>query len=380
MKRITQNIADYIRETDKLLLLFCFAASLFGCALVYSATNYTGSSRQFFVQLASVFIGITAAIIVSLFDYRSFSRYTVPIVIISLGLLAFTYFFGYAPSGTDNRAWIQLPFGMSFQPSELIKVFFTITFSAHVASIDKKDINNIGHVALLCLHGIAPAALVMGLQRDLGTSTILLVIFLCMLFAAGIKLRYFALGGAALVVLVPIIWLYGLSDYQKERFSIILDLNSDPLGDGYQQLQSLKAIGSGGINGLGFLNGPKTQSGDVPKAYNDFILSVAGEELGLIGCLLVFIILLAIILRVLRVGTLTKDRKGAIVCAGIFGMLLSQMLINVGMCVALLPVIGVTLPFFSAGGTSLVCLYLGIGLVLSVYKNRSKYQTQLRQK
>ena len=153
MRKLTQNIADYIRETDKLLLLFCLVASLFGCALVYSATRYTGSTRQFFVQLVSVFIGIFAAIVVSLFDYRNFSRYTILIIIVSAGLLGFTYFFGYAPQGTDNRAWIELPMGMSIQPSELIKIFFTITFSAHVAAIDKTEINKFKNVILLCLHG-----------------------------------------------------------------------------------------------------------------------------------------------------------------------------------------------------------------------------------
>ena len=377
MKRIIQNIADYIRETDKLLLILCAAASLFGCALVYSATRYIGSTRQFYVQLISVFIGIVAAIFVSLFNYRNFSRHTILIVAVSLGLLAFTYFFGYAPSGTDNRAWIELPFGMSFQPSELIKIFFTITFSAHVSIINKDEINKLKNVALLILHGIAPAAIVMVLQRDLGTVTILFCIFLCMLFAAGIKLRYFAIGALVVAAAAPIIWLYGLSAYQRERFSIILDLNSDAQGKGYQQLQSIKAIGSGGITGYGYLNGPKTQSGDVPKAYNDFILSVAGEELGLIGCIAVFAILLAIIIRVIHVGVISNDRKGLIICSGIFGMLLSQLLVNVGMCLAVLPVIGVTLPFFSAGGTSLVCLYLGIGLVLSVYKNRFQRQMKL---
>lgn len=379
MKKAIQNIADYIRETDKLLLILCAAASLFGCALVYSSTRYIGSSRQFYVQLASAAIGIAAAVFVSLFNYRNFSRYTILIAAVSLGLLAFTYFFGYAPSGTDNRAWIELPLGMSFQPSELIKIFFTITFSAHVAMIDKEDINKIKHIALLTLHGIAPAALVMALQRDLGTCTILFCIFLCMLFAAGVKLRYFTIGAIVVAAAAPVIWLYGLSEYQRERFSIILDLNSDAQGKGYQQLQSIKAIGSGGLTGYGYLNGPKTQSGDVPKAYNDFIFSVAGEELGMIGCIAVFIILLAVIIRVIRVGMLSNDRKGMIICSGIFGMLLSQMLVNIGMCLALLPVIGVTLPFFSAGGTSLVCLYLGIGLVLSVYKNRHRHQMQLRQ-
>ena len=332
-----QNIADYIRETDKLLLGLCAVASLFGCALVFSATRYTGESRQFFVQLLSVCIGVAVAIVISLFDYKTFANTrALPIyLILSILLLGITYFFGYAPDGTENKAWISLPFGMSLQVSELIKIFLIISFSTHVAALNK-------------------------------------------LFTAGVKLRYFAISGVLIAAASPLIWFFGLSEYQRERFTIILNLESEPLGRGYQQLQALRAIGSGGITGYGYLNGPKTQSGSVPKAYNDFIFSVAGEELGMIGCLVICALLLAIVIRIIRIGVLVHDRQGSIICAGVFGMFTSQMIINLGMCLALLPVIGVTLPFFSAGGTSLICLYLGVGLVLSVYKNRNKRQLYLR--
>lgn len=375
-----QNIADYIRETDKLLLGLCAVASLFGCALVFSATRYTGESRQFFVQLLSVCIGVAVAIVISLFDYKTFANTrALPIyLILSILLLGITYFFGYAPDGTDNKAWISLPFGMSLQVSELIKIFLIISFSTHVAALNKQDINRPLNVLLLALHGLAPAAVVMVLQRDLGTCIILGCVFLAMLFAAGVKLRYFAISGVLIAAVSPLIWFFGLSEYQRERFTIILNLESEPLGRGYQQLQALRAIGSGGITGYGYLNGPKTQSGSVPKAYNDFIFSVAGEELGMIGCLVICALLLAIVIRIIRVSTLVHDRQGSIICAGVFGMFTSQIIINLGMCLALLPVIGVTLPFFSAGGTSLICLYLGVGLVLSVYKNRNKRQLYLR--
>ncbi len=375
-----QNIADYIRETDKLLLGLCAVASLFGCALVFSATRYTGESRQFFVQLLSVCIGVAVAIVISLFDYKTFANTrALPIyLILSILLLGITYFFGYAPDGTENKAWISLPFGMSLQVSELIKIFLIISFSTHVAALNKQDINRPLNVLLLALHGLAPAAVVMVLQRDLGTCIILGCVFLAMLFAAGVKLRYFAISGVLIAAVSPLIWFFGLSEYQRERFTIILNLESEPLGRGYQQLQALRAIGSGGITGYGYLNGPKTQSGSVPKAYNDFIFSVAGEELGMIGCLVICALLLAIVIRIIRIGVLVHDRQGSIICAGVFGMFTSQMIINLGMCLALLPVIGVTLPFFSAGGTSLICLYLGVGLVLSVYKNRNKRQLYLR--
>lgn len=378
--KIKQNIADYIRETDKLLLLFCITASLYGCAMVYTTTRYTGNTRQFLVQFLSLLIGISAAIFISLFDYSTISKAIPVYIILSVVLLAVTYKYGYSPDGSDNKAWIKLPFGMSLQVSELIKIFLIIGFSKHVSTIKKQDINKLKSIILLALHGLAPAVAVMVLQKDLGTSIILVFIFLSMIFAAGVKLRYFLFGGALTAILSPFIWFFGLTEYQRLRFSIILDLESDAQGYGYQQLQGLRAVGSGGVLGQGFLQGPKTQAADIPKAYNDFIFASAGEELGFIGCIAIIILIVAIVIRMIRVGALSRDVQGTIITAGAFGMIAAQAIINIGMCLAVLPVIGVTLPFFSAGGTSLVCLYLSVGLVLSVFKNRNKRKIYLRVK
>lgn len=375
MKKVWQNIADYIRETDKLLLFFCIAASLYGAMLIYSPTGM----RTVAVQLVSLLIGVAVAIIISLFDYTKITKFYPVYIVATLVLLFVTYKFGYAPEGSDNRAWIKLPLDMSLQVSELIKIFMILTFAKHVSSIKPEDINKFHNVLLLVIHGMAGPVLVMAFQRDLGTVSVMVVIFLSMLYMAGVKLRYFLVGIVGLVAASPLIWLYGLSDFQRKRFAIIFDLQSDPLDLGYQQLQSIKAIGSGGIFGQGYLQGAKTQSNSVPKAHNDFILTVAGEELGLVGCLLVFAVLTAIIVRVIYVSTVSKDIQGKIICAGAFGMLSAQLLINTGMVLSLLPVIGVTLPFFSAGGSSLVCLYISVGLVMSVYKNRFMRTMYLRE-
>lgn len=379
MKKIWQSIADYIRETDKLLLFLCVTASLYGALLIYSATNMYGS-RQVIVQLVSLILGVAVAIVVSLIDYTRLTKFYPIYIAATIALLIVTYKFGYAPTGSENRAWIELPMGMSLQVSELIKIFMILTFAKHVSSIKRENINKFHNVVLLILHGLTAPALVMIFQRDLGTVSVMIIIFLAMLYVAGVKLRYFLLGFAGLAVASPLVWFYGLSEFQRNRFSIIFDLESDPLNLGYQQLQSIKAIGSGGIFGQGYLQGAKTQSNGVPKAHNDFILTVAGEELGLIGCLLVFAIIILIIIRVMYVCTVSKDITGKIICAGAFGMLAAQLLINTGMVLALLPVIGVTLPFFSAGGSSLVCLFISVGLVLSVYKNRFMRTMYLRDK
>lgn len=380
MRKLFQNLADYIRETDKILLILCTITSLFGCAMVYSATRFTGSSRQFIVQLGSMFIGLIAAIIISTFDYKRISKWIVLYILLAASLLAVTYIFGFAPDGTENKAWLKLPFGMTLQPSELIKIIMMITFSKHVQAIDKREINKFSNVMLLAIHALSYPVAVMALQKDLGTVSVMAFIALIMLYCAGIKKRYFAVGGVLAVIGLPILWIYGLGEYQKSRFTILFDLYSDAKGKGYQQIQGLSALGSGGLFGAGYLQGPKTQNQTIPKAHNDFIFTAAGEELGLIGCLAIILLLLCIILRIVRVGGLSRDRQGFILCMGAFAMFAAQTIINLGMCLALMPVIGVTLPFFSAGGTSLVCLFLCIGLVLSVFKNRNKRQMYLRDK
>lgn len=374
---IWQSIADYVRETNKLLLILCIAASMFGCALIFSAMRYTGQTRTVLTQFAAMLLGIVAAVAVSLIDYKTLTRYPWIFWIVALVLLAFTYLFGYAPEGTENKAWIELPLGMSLQTSELVKLCMILSFSSHVRSLDKNEINRPKNILLLGIHAFFFPALVMVLQRDLGTVIIMLFISAFMLFAAGVKLRYFALGCAFIALMSPFIWFFGLSEYQKQRFSIILDLESDAKGLGYQQLQGLNAIGSGGIFGEGYLNGTYIQSASVPKAYNDFIFTVAGNELGLVGCIAVIAIIVAIVVRIMQIGVVSRDIQGKIICFGVFGMLASQMFINLGMVLSVLPVIGVTLPFFSAGGSSLIVLFLGVGLTLSVYKNRFKRHAYL---
>ena len=371
MRRIFTAIADYIRETDKLLLALCLAASLFGSFMILSATNYTGSSRYFYVQLIATFLGLTAAIVISLFDYKNIVRFWPLIMGGSVALVLATFWFGYTPEGSDDSAWLMLPGGMNLQPSELLKIAFSITFAKHVSILREADLTKFRNVALLALHGVAPFGLIVA-QGDDGSAMILFIIFLFMFFAAGVQLRYFAAGAAAIAIAAPIAWFRVMDTWQKRRFLILFDHDMDPLGIGWQQGQSISAIASGGTLGKGYMNGTYVQSGAVPKGYNDFIFASIGEELGFVGAFVAVLLLLLICLRILIISRQSRDRTGMIICVGIFAMFAAQTIVNVGMCLYLLPVVGVTLPFFSAGGTSLLCLYLGIGLVLSVYKHRHK--------
>ncbi len=365
MKRILSGIADYIRETDKILLSLCALASLYGCVAVLSA----GSTRQFLVQFLSLLLGIFIAIVLSKIDYDFYKKIWPIAAVVGLIPVFLTFYIGYAPDGTDDKAWLMLPGNISFQPAEFLKIIFVLTFSLHLSAV-KENLNKLRHVLLLCLHGAFPVLLI-HFQGDDGTAMVFFIMFLCMLFAAGLKLRYFLAAFLAIAVVCPIAYLYVLNDDQKARILSIFNLESDLLGSGWQQWRGRVALANGGIFGKGLFSGDLVQSGSIPEGYNDFILTAIGEELGFLGVLAVFLLLILICIRILRVSSLSRDQMGSYICVGIFSMLAAQLIINAGMCLSLLPVIGVTLPFFSAGGTSLCCLFCGIGLVLSVYMHKT---------
>ena len=368
MGKLFERIADYIRETDKILLLLCSFASLYGALLVLSATRSASGYQRFVVQLLGWLIGVSVAILFSLIDYKQFTRFWYVAAIISVGMVLLTFRFGYAPAGTDDKAWLALPFNQSIQPSELLKIGFIITFAAHVNSIPKNRISRLPNVLLLALHGAFPVALI-HVQGDDGTALVLSIIFLSMLYVAGVHFGYFVAAGGALLAAAPLAWFLVFNEDQKARVLALFDHEkyADII---FQQARGETAIGSGGFWGYGLFKGPYVQSGKIPLGYNDFIFASAGEEVGFLGCLAIVILLAAICIRILVVARRSRDRTGQILCTGVFAMFAAQSIINLGMCLSLLPVVGITLPFFSAGGTSTVCLYLGIGLVLSVYFHR----------
>lgn len=375
MGRIISKIADYLRECDKLLLLLCIAASSYGCIAVLSATHYTGSLRQFLMQVFAMAFGVVLVIVISGFDYRRFSRWWPAMAVFTVGLVVLTFFIGYAPGETDDKAWLRIA-GFSFQPSELLKITFCITFGLHLSRV-QKEINRFKNVILLCMHGTIPVGLI-HLQGDDGTALVFFIMFLGMMFAAGLKLHYWIAALAAVVVAVPLTYFLVMNDDQRSRIASMFDIEGDLLGAGWQQWRGRIALANGGLFGQGLFNGSLTQvKNGIPEGYNDFIFTCIGEELGILGCIAVVLLLFAICLRILHVGKSTNDKLGFYICVGVFSMLAAQIVINLGMCLSVLPVIGVTLPFFSAGGTSLLCLYIGIGVVMSVHMHRSSLTLHL---
>ncbi|MBQ2135659.1 MAG: rod shape-determining protein RodA [Clostridia bacterium] len=375
MGKIISAIADFIRETDKLLLILCFFASTYGCMAVYSATAHNGSARPLIVQSFCMIAGIVAAVFISRIDYQTYLERWYLFAAGGLIPVILTFFIGFAPGETDDKAWLDLGI-TTFQPSELLKICFMITFAAHLSHI-KPNINKLKYLLPACFHGAIPVLLI-HFQGDDGTALVFAIMVLFMLWAAGVSWKYFAVAISTIVIASPIIYFFVMNDDHRARIKSIFDIEADIQGIGFQQWRGRTALANGGFTGQGYLKGSLTSAGLVPEGHNDFIFVSIGEELGFLGCMAVIILLAAICFRCIRIARMCSKDSGKLICVGMFAMLFAQAVINIGMCVSVLPVIGITLPFFSAGGTSLLCLFLGVGLVLSVYMHRNSRTIYLR--
>ena len=321
-------------------------------------------------------IGYIIAIIISMIDYEYIARYWYIAAIMSMLLFAAVFLFGVTVAGTDDTAWLRLPGGFTFQPSELVKICFIVTFAKHIDNLKKNDkLLTFGAVVVLLCHALIPIAII-HFQGDDGSALIFLFIAIIMMFVAGVQARYFIILLCILSVGIPILWNVIMNDEHRSRILALADLDGNALTDyGYQQYQSKVSIASGSTNGYGLGEGYRTGLGAVPEQENDFIFSVAGEELGFFGTMLVLIILLVMIIKLFINATKARDELGSYICYGMFALVASQTIINIAMVIGMLPVIGITLPFFSAGGSSAMCLYFGIGLVQSVHIHHKNTDT-----
>ncbi len=366
-----KSFFTFLKGTDFVTLLSALIASAYGLSLVYSATHSSLKDGKIISSdvrsmIVSVLLGVIIAIVVSNIDYEIISKLWPIIAAGCAALMVYTFFFGVAPSARqDAKSWIDLKI-FYFQPSELLKVGFIISFSYHLDLVRDK-INKIKTIIPLVIHGAVPVGLVM-MTGDAGSALIFLVMFIGMLFFARVNIGYFVAGICAIIVGFTVAWKVGIINGIQRQRIVALFYPNDFADVMYQQTNGKIALGSGGLLGQGYLKGSMTQSGAVPENQNDMILSVAGEELGFIGALFVVLILGFLVLRVLKTAMSARDNVGYLMCSGISVMLFAQMLVNIGMELSLLPCIGITLPLFSAGGSSSLCIYLALGIALSVYR------------
>lgn len=361
MSKVFSAIGKYIKTVDKWLVFLAVICSSFGTVLIYSATRNTDFGlRNVFVQLSCLVIGLAIMVLISKFDFELYEDISKYIFIFFVIALIVTYFIATPVKG--NRNWIDLGI-IKVQTSEVAKIAFIITMSVHLSML-KEEVNKITNLLFVLLHFLGYIAPII-LQGDIGSALVYLTIFVVLLFAAGLKLRYFAGAAVVLIASAQFIWSNLLKDYMKNRILVTFNPELDPLGIGYQPIQSKIALGSGRMWGSGLFKGIQTQYNLLPEKHTDFIFSVAGEELGFVGCTVIVLLLLFIIFRIIRTA-ISKSETGLLLCTGVAVMLAAQMIENIGMCIGLLPVIGITLPFFSAGGSSLISVFCALGLVLSV--------------
>lgn len=381
MKKIFSRTKRFVSETDKILFILIMAASIFGVLMVYSATRCNLEDGQFISRDATVMIiaavvGIIMTLIISAIDYELIMKLWPILGGVCVLLMLITLIFGVAPeSRPDARSWLK--FGsIYFQTSELVKIGYVITYAMHL-ELCRDTINKPLSVFLLGVHAVIPIGLVV-LTGDMGSALVFIFMTIAMLYFAGLHIGFFACGGILAVAASPLIWMYVFDDYQKNRFLALLRPEDFP-AESYQQLKGLNSLGSGGFFGQGLFKGTYTQGGIVPESENDFIFTAIGEETGFFGCLIALGLLFFICYKMIQTGKKARDFSAQLACYGIAAMIASQVVINIGMCLMVLPVIGITLPFFSAGGTSTLCLYIGIGLVFSIYRfNRSREAVNFR--
>ena len=368
---IYKHLKKAFKETDKLFLLLCLCLSAVGTVMVSSATHRTADgallSRDAKVMVLALVLGVAACLVISFIDYDLILKLWPVVAAGSLFLMLLLIPFGEAPSGReDARSWLRITSSLYLQPSEILKIGFIITFSKHL-SLFKNDLSSVKNVFFLCIHAMIPIALVV-YTGDMGSALIFMLMFVGMMFIAGMHWAYFPLGIAAVAAALPLVWYKVFDNIQRNRILALIDPQSYP-NEIYQQQQAGNAIREGGFFGAGLFKGAYTQSGSVPESANDMIFSVICEETGLIGAFVVLLLFALLAIRIIYVGKRSNNYAASMICYGIMFMIIAQVAVNIGMCLKLLPVIGITLPFISAGGSSVVSLYLAVGLVLSVYRS-----------
>lgn len=367
MKKFISVVKNYLKRSDTLLLVLCLTASLIGVLLIASAINHSGARGPIIVQLGAIIIGIFLYLVFSIIDVDIIAEKWRPLTIMGLLLILSLRWLGTDAGG--NRSWIRF-WGIGIQPAEFVKIVFIISL-AHIITRFKEaqHLDSPLAVILLGLFFLIHFGVIVVITGDTGSALVYLFIFVVMLFASGLKYYWFLGAAAVLALTSPYIWYYLLTDnYRTRILAILVPGEVDPTGLGvtWQTNISKSAIASGGLLGEGLFHGTSTQSGALPLQSSDFIFSVAGEELGLLGCAAITALLILIVVRCVWIGIKSQSSLGALVCIGIGSMLAFQILENIGMCIGVGPVIGLTLPFISYGGSSIVTVFAAMGIVSGV--------------
>ena len=377
--RLKPYIKEFFQRADIFLLVLCILCSIFGITMIEKAVtgmyeggwNMSVPAKYLAVQIGSMILGIVAFVLFTVIDVDLVARQWKLLMLVDLVLLVALVLFG-EDDGTGNSAWIRFA-GIGVQPSEIIKVIYIIVSARQMTYLKEyKDINSFFSVVQMAAHFLLVFGSIVVVSSDLGSASIILGIFIVMFFALGVRLYWFAAGGAAVAAAIPLLWNYFLKDYQKKRLIAPYDPSIDPEGWGitWQTTQSKMTLASGRLTGVEEGHTPSVFTGK----HTDFIFSCVGENLGMIGCIVVILLLMIIIIHCVRIGLKSGRTFDMLVCIGVAAAVTFQTFINIGMNIGITPVIGITLPFFSYGGSSMVTMFAAMGLVSGIkYKLKPEH-------
>ena len=377
--RLKPYIKEFFQRADIFLLVMCILCSIFGITMIEKAVtgmyeggwNMSVPAKYLAVQIGSMILGIVAFVLFTVIDVDLVARQWKLLMLVDLVLLVALVLFG-EDDGTGNSAWIRFA-GIGVQPSEIIKVIYIIVAARQMTYLKEyKDINSFFSVVQMAAHFMLVFGSIVVVSSDLGSASIILGIFIVMFFALGVRLYWFAAGGAAVAAAIPLLWNYFLKDYQKKRLIAPYDPSIDPDGWGitWQTTQSKMTLASGRLTGVEEGHTPSVFTGK----HTDFIFSCVGENLGMIGCIVVILLLMILIIHCVRVGLKSGRTFDMLVCVGVAAAVTFQTFINIGMNIGITPVIGITLPFFSYGGSSMVTMFAAMGLVSGIkYKLKPEH-------
>ena len=374
VEKIKILIIDALRRVDVILLLCTTVLSVISLVTVYGAVDNFGMSKLR-MQFAMTILGLILTFIMANLDYHVIlDRLWLPLLIFSAGILGLTLVVGDtgAAMETAGKSWLTIPvIGIAIQPSEFVKITFICTFAKHLHSV-QGTINQLRTLVGLGLHALLIVGLILA-SGDLGVALVYMALVLIMLFGAGLHWGYFAGMGAAVAVAFPFLWDL-LASYQQDRIVVGFNPSLDPNDKGWQPLLSKQCIENGGLFGVGLHGGGDYEA--LTASHTDFILATVCEKFGFVGGFLVIATLAVLVMRVLWIGRQASHDYGMLISVGVAAVLIAQTLENVGMCLAILPVVGITLPFLSCGGSSVLATYILVGMVHSVKSHKPARRLQ----
>ncbi len=362
-----------VQAFDWPLFVAVVCVGVLGVVNLYSSTSSGHEvSDRYLAQVYWLSLGSAFAVVVTAIDYRYYERFAWTAYVFGLVLLLIVFL--VAPDVRGSQRWIRLG-GFSLQPSEPMKIFLIIALAKYLHDDPQSDGRTLRDLVVPSIILLVPMLLILK-QPDLGTGLLCAFIFVSIMLLTNLKLRSMATLVGALIALAYPIWEYGFHDYQRRRFYALIDLHQTPpvLNDDNRQIHhSLVAIGDGGFWGRGFMRGTQNVYNRLPDRATDFAASVWAEEYGFVGVLILIALYVFIIVWALRIAATAKDRFGAVVCVGVSALFFWHTIVNLGMVTGLLPVVGVTLPLFSYGGSSVLTTMMGIGLLMNVSIRRTQF-------